>query len=872
MGLITNIKRILARSHGGGVADAQTLRLDFQARYHEFKLLLAANNAALEIMTEMGEALKGTQPFGMNFVRSSCTQVSAHVFNMVRHLTTLAPGRYEALHHRFSAIGEKVNTVLHHQAHQSDGPLVLDLAGVDASMADLVGGKIANLGELAGAMGLKIPEGFVVTSAGYRLFMEGNSLQEEIDRRVQSANARNLDEMERLSSSIQQLVLEAKIPEDLKQTMEQQLDRLDRKGSPALALRSSALGEDFAETSFAGQYRSALNVPRAGVYEAYKEVVSSKWGVTAMTYRHNRGIPDEDVDMSVGCMAMIDAASGGVLYTRNPVDPRARSLVINSVFGLPKPVVDGSMDADLFVMNRSNPPRLLQQEIADKPQRYQCLPEEGICRLQAEKEQASSPSLTEEQAVDLARIGLAVEEHYGRAMDVEWALSREGSPVLLQCRPLRTFSASPRMDEKTPGTSGTVLAQGGVTASPGAACGPVHKVEQAAQALSFPQGAILILSQSLPRWAPLLGRASAVITEFGGITGHLANVSREFGVPALFGVPGAMEKLKNGEEVTVDADAGRVYRGRVDNLLTRVPPPVNLMGGSPVYSALQEAAALITPLRLLDPESPAFRAENCTTFHDITRFCHEKAVHEMFRFGKRHRFPERSSKQLVAKVPMQWWVLNLDDGFMEEVEGRYVQLDNIASIPMLAVWKGISAVPWQGPPAIDSKGLLSVMFHSTMNQALVPGMRSKYSDRNYFMISKNFLSLHSRFGYHFCQLEALVGERDRENYATFQFKGGAADDERRRLRVEFLRRILEERGFRVEVTDDRLAARLEKRDQAFMEDSLRVLGYLLIHTRQLDMVMRNQAQVRRYRDKFKEDIDVLLSGEGNPHPAAENGG
>ena len=870
--ILDTLKRWLRRpTPQGPPPDVEALRLAFQSRYHQFKLLLNANNKALELMSEVEAALAGSQSFGMTFVRSRLTRISTSVFAVVRHMNELAPQGYGALLERFKEIQRQINPHVRVREAPTEGPLVMALGEVRPDQADLVGAKMANLAEICRRVGLAAPEGFVVTAAGFARFLAHSDLQPEIDRRLQAADIQQPDELYALSASIQQLIAQAEVPEALARAMTEACHAMgEDSGRPAtLAVRSSALGEDEPGTSFAGQYRSELNVSPENLLQAYKTVVAGKYGITAMSYRLTRGIRDEDVAMCVGCMRMVEARSSGVLYTRSPLDARNDDLSINAAWGLPKSVVDGSAASDLFVVRRGPPPVIVERRIRDKRRKFVCYPDEGVCRMDTVAEERHQPSLKDDQILELARVGLAADAIYAAAQDIEWAIDGQGRLHLLQCRPLPQTEAAPETTGSADKTAeAPILASGGQTASAGAAAGPVHIVRKDADALGFTSGAVLVAAQALPRWAPLLSRAAAVVAEQGSIAGHLANVAREFGVPAIFGLEEAVAHLGGQESVTVDAATRTVYAGRVASLLGERTRPRNLMAGSPVYAALEKAAAHVIPLTLLDPDSPNFTPENCRTFHDLTRYCHEKAVHEMFRFGKDHAFPERSSKQLYSQVPMQWWVLNLDDGLAQETDGPYAHLDNIVSIPMLALWEGITAFAWQGPPPVDGRGMMAVMFQATTNRSLVPTVRSSFANRNYFMISKNYCSLQSRLGFHFCTVEALVSDRRGENYVSFNFKGGAADLARRVQRVVFVREILEPYGFHVEIREDALAARMEQYDQPRMCDALRILGYLIIHTRQLDMIMATANSVAYYRRKIEGEIPLLLQATAAARAAA----
>jgi pyruvate,water dikinase len=464
------------------------------------------------------------------------------------------------------------------------------------------------------------------------------------------------------------------------------------------------------------------------------------------------------------------------------------------------------------------------------------------------------PSLSDAEIVEIAAAAVKLESHFGKPVDVEWAIDREGKLVILQCRPLaQSFGID---DQELPADTPSQLIRGGVAASPGAAAGPIHWVRRDVDALAFPRGAVLALVQPLPRWAALLDRTAAVIAEEGGIAGHLATVARELGVPAILGA-GTLSELDDGFEVTVDASGRAVYPGTIEALIERRTRPRQAAGDNPIRRTLRSVLAHIAPLNLVDPKSLDFTPASCETMHDITRFCHEKAVQEIFAFGSETSFPEYASKQLYHNVPMQWWVLDLGNGFKGQVSGRYVHLSDIACKPMRALWDGMVAVPWDGPPAVSGRGLASVLFQATANPALSSPFKKPYANRNYFIISKHFMNLQSRFGFHFTNVEALAGERPEENYLSFSFKGGAADHERKVGRARLIGDLLRDRGFGIEVTEDMVTARRTSLEQAEVEKGLRVVGYLLMHTRQLDMIMNQPAAVEHYRAKMRNDIDAL---------------
>ena len=853
----------------------------FKTRYQAFRRLLSANNGALDFMTELEEAAMGHRHFGMHFVRSRATGATAKVFTIVENLLFLAPGKYLTLRDSLRVIQEQIQQELVLRQSNRRQELVLDLEQITAQDADDVGGKMANLGELRNRLQVPVPAGFAITAQAYMTFMQQTGLWDEINCLVlghpmashfatcnipTDGDSEEEDQTNQpialleMCAKIRGMILSAEIPAELEQAILSSYDRLcEREGRKVhVALRSSALGEDSANASFAGQHRSLLNLDRDSLLDGYREVIASKYSAHAISYRYMLGIRDDDVLMCVGCLSMVTSKAGGVVYTSNPLNASDDRIQITAAWGVAKGVVDGTATSDQFIAEKEPHLRIVDRIVPRKESSLICSETEGVCRVSVDPEMCEQPTLSDPQIIELATMASRIEAHYGIPQDIEWAYTPTGTLMLLQTRPLdvRQPQSAPDL---LPGVTPLLFA--GQTASSGTAHGVVHIVKKDVDILMLPENAILVCVEAAPKWAAVLNRCQGVITEQGSVAGHLANVAREFNVPGLFGVPSATSILVPGQEITLDADNTAIYAGLQESLLDRKPTRPNMMDGSPVFQTLMRVNKFITPLNLLDPDGLNFTPSNCRTLHDITRFCHEKSVLEMFNFGRDHNFSPRSSKQLKAQIPMQWWIINLEDGFFKETGGKMVPLDNIASIPMLALWRGIVAFPWEGPPGIDGKGFLSVLFQATANRNLEPAMASNFAEKNYFMISKHFCNLQSRFGFHFTSVEALAGPRPRENYIRFQFKGGAADHQRKVRRAQFVGEILDEFNFQTRVREDALFARLDDCDQQFIEDHLEILGHILIHTRQLDMIMSREEVVQFYKQRILRQLHALMDAK-----------
>lgn len=839
------LKKLFAKKKKINVEESARL---FRDKYSSFKELLASNSELLKIIADIEVKLEGRDIFGMAYIRSQSTRAMFHAIRMVKAFEGLAGKAYPVLNERLDGFRGQITEILDLRRETKVDSYVLPYTSITRDMVDVVGGKSANLGEVLNKAGLPIPRGFAITTKAYDEFVRQGDMAEEIDKAKMGLDANDAEGIVQASEDIQALFLRANVPKPIEDAIYEAYDALRQEvggqgPGPYISMRSSAIGED-SELSFAGQYLSVLNVPREQMLRNYKMILASLFTPRAISYRLQKGIPVDDIAMSVACLEMVNSVSSGVMYTRHPFDLLDDSVIVNAVWGLGAYAVDGVVPPDEYAFNKNSPPEVLRRRISRKPVRLiSC--ERGYVREEpVPEEQQDAPCLTEAQAVRLAEYGLKLERHYQTAQDVEWAIDPSGEARVLQTRPLRVEDCKREKQPPREFEGHPLLIEKGDVACPGVGWGPAVLVENEDDLSSFPEGGVLVARHSSPKFMLVLPKAQAVVTDSGSVTGHMASLVREFKTPSLLNVGDATKRLRQGELVTVDCFSGLVYAGKVEELLEKRADDGAFMQDTPIYMLLKRIADIIVPLNLVDPKSPHFAPKSCVTIHDVMRYLHEKSYGEMFKISDMTSEGNFAVK-LAARLPIDLYVIDVGGGLQDvDLSKGKVEMQQVTSVPFLALLQGMTneGVRFIEPRPVHLTGLFSVM----SQQMLQPERGAdRFGEKSYAIVSDKYLNFSSRVGYHYSVLDAYCGQTVSKNYVTFEFKGGAADEMRRGRRVRSIAMILDRLGFNVEVQNDRVTSRKQKETQEQIQETLDQLGRLLIYTRQMDMLMTSERSVER---------------------------
>jgi pyruvate, water dikinase len=829
------------RRKNGRAASATSAEARLRQKYLSFRNLLILNNDSLELMAGVQEDLQYVPPR-----REIFSQRVAAIFEkaagIVASLETLTGASQRPLVRILEEQRLEVESYISRQQEKGPQRLSAWLSEVDLQSAAEVGGKAAALGEIRKHLEAPVPDGYVMTTEAYRRFC-GIPLWEEFRTHLRRADPADLDSLQSIAARLKEIIMNCPLPRAVEVAVSERARALaGTSATGGLAVRSSAVGEGGSLT-FAGQFLSLINVPAAGAVEAYKRVVAERFGERAVSYRLSAGMAEIASPMAVLFLPVINARASGILYTRDPKQPKGDALWLTSTRGLGLDIASGRVAADWFALSRKRPHTVLDQTIVRKEQEVVLEAGGGVARRPLAGLEADAPSLEPEHLQTLAEWGVRIEKYFRAPQDIEWALDEAGKIWILQTRPLAL--AEPARAPARP--HGEPRVEGGVTIYPGRVSGAAHLAADAASLRRTPVGAVLIIRRASPEIVQVLPRIVGLAAEHGNITGHAATLLREFRVPSVLQMPGALERVREGEAVSLDAVQPSLYPG---TLWPTAPVESRLASRHREMAADPISRRLLT-LHLLDAGTWRFRPSGCESAHDVLRYCHEKSVEAMFAVQDREleHGPHRS-KKLLASVPVNLFVLDLGGGLAaDSPEAREVTPAQIVCRPFQALWKGIThpAVSWTRKMSASFSDLASVMAGSFTPQSSV--IRA-LGERSYLLVASEYMNLNSRLAYHFSLVDACLSDNPSNNYIAFRFAGGGATRQRRNLRGCFLEASLKHYGYVVDRRGDLVNAWFKKAPAGETETALDILGRLMACSSQLDMYMSSPEAMQWYVEQF----------------------
>lgn len=465
---------------------------------------------------------------------------------------------------------------------------------INLSHLPQVGGKNSSLGEMISLLsnsGISVPGGFATTADAFRYFLRHSDLESKINGKLDNLDVSDIRALNETGRQIRQWVTDATFPNDLEKKIRQAYQQLvERYGDKAtFAVRSSATAEDLPEASFAGQQETFLNVQgEDSIVNAIQSVFASLYNDRAIAYRVHNNFSHKDVALSAGIQLMVrsDLASSGVMFTLDTESGFKNVIFITSTYGLGELIVQGAVNPDEFYVYKpaleNNQLAILRRNIGSKKIKMifsdTTAHETSTNTIDVDKNQQNKFSLTDNEVMSVAAMGLKIEKHYGKAMDIEWAKDGiSGEIYIVQARPETVKSRDnhhvlERYEFNESANKRNVLSSG-KSVGQRIGHGNVRIIINASEMDQLIDGEVLVTDMTDPDWEPVMKRASAIVTNRGGRTCHAAIIARELGVPAVVGTSDASKVLKNGQPVTVscaEGEEGRIYEGIQEFVINKI--------------------------------------------------------------------------------------------------------------------------------------------------------------------------------------------------------------------------------------------------------------------------------------------------------------
>ncbi len=828
----------------------------------KFQVILEKSNEALHLMSDMNDKLGCEYIFDLHYIEESAEKLDDLLLKILSEIKILTHHHTLDLFPAFEQIQHTIQEELAGKHVLSSEAMVLPLHEVTNWQRDLVGGKMERLAGLSSHLGLRIPDGFVITTQAFFQHLQNSGLENVVEEAKYRLDQNDEEGWNKLSETIRKQLFETPLPRKLVSRIYYEFDALAERTNQEnlrVAMRSSAWGEG-GKASFAGLYNTQLNLTRDQILDGFLQVIASAYSLKALQYRFAKGYGEQEVAMAVACQIMTRSTTSGVLHTY--ISHRAKSAIhINSMWGYCSGIMEGSHSTDTVILDREPPYSILFKKVADKQQ--QMVPDiqgEMVWQNLSEK-QHNILSLTENQLTTLAQTARSIERYYKRPQEIEWTFEDNGKLTILQTRDSlekETFTRELPFQDNITHDAEIIFSNRGVSVQRGIAIGRIFVIDEKNDLNDFPHGAILLTRYASPRFAAIMHKTRGIITDIGSVSGHMSTLAHEFRVPTVVDTKIATQYLKHGDEITLDATQNIVYRGKITELDRFELTIEEVFEDSSEYRLLRRLLNHIYPITILEPQLEKITPDLCRTYHDIIAVTHKLAIEEIVHLSEKHStkaFPP--PKQMKTVIPFGLMVIDAGSGTTCSPTDRYITPEQIVSQPLRDFWQGLKeSGMWQNDPVSVKMG----SFMSSMTRTASLTAPEKVA-KNLAVILNNYMSLSIQLGYHSTSIEAYLTDNIDDNAIYFKFFGGATEFARRARRTLFITNVLRHYDFMVEIQGDLVAGRVKKLSIERMSRRMMILGGMVGYTRQLDALMNSEDDVTYHTRHFIEAIEHMESGE-----------
>ena len=556
-------------------------------------------------------------------------------------------------------------------------------------MADLerVGGKNASLGEMMSALtaaGIRVPGGFATTAAGFREFLSANGLDARIEQRLRSLDQKSVSALAACSAEIRSWILKAPFCAEFEREIISYYQQLEKtiSGDASFAVRSSATAEDLPEASFAGQQETFLNIRGIdNILEAIRRVFASLYGERAISYRTHHGFDHGGIALSAAVQQMVrsDLGASGVMFTLDTESGFRDVVFITAAYGLGEMIVQGAVNPDEFYVHKpmldKGRPAIVRRALGSKLEKMLFAGSTAAGRstrvVEVGPEERARFSLTDLEVLELARHALAIERHYGRPMDIEWAKDgADGKLYVLQARPETVKSRKRDVEERYALKGSSRVLASGRAIGHKIGSGAVRVVPDASQMAKVKQGDVLVTDMTDPNWEPVMKLAAAIVTNRGGRTCHAAIIARELGIPAVVGCGDATARLKDGLPVTVscaEGDTGNVFEGllpfeissRERGEMPAIPVKIAMNVGNPElafeFAQLPNAGVGLARLEFIINNEIGVHPRACLEYADLPAALKKKLAEKSRGYADPRTFFREKMVEGVATIAAAFW-------------------------------------------------------------------------------------------------------------------------------------------------------------------------------------------------------------------------